>query len=231
MCGRYSLYGPISLSREAKQAAGQLHLDLIGALSQREPQFQVAPTQRAPVAFQGDSSGEIQAFKWGLMPSWAKDIRDAAKRINARVETVIQKPSYRAAFKHRRCLVPMSAYFEWKGDKPPKQPYLIHDPSGALLMSAGLWEVWKDPSDPAADWLRTFTVVVGPPGQISGDIHNRQPVFLPPDRWVAWLRGTPEDAEQVITNLPAAGLTYFPVSKRLNNPRNQGPELIEEVVL
>lgn len=231
MCGRYEIAGPVSLSREAKAVLDQLDLDLVGAISQREPQYNVAPSHRAPVIFWGESALEVQALKWGLMPSWAKDMTGASKRINAKVETVSKLPSYRTAFKKRRCLVPMSGYYEWKGDKPPKQPFLIYDPSDVLLLSAGLWEVWKDPADPDAEWLRTFTVLTGRPGKVSGDIHQRQPVFLPPDRWESWLRGTPEDALKVIQDVPEADLTYYPVSKKVNNPRNQGSDLIEEVSL
>ncbi|WNL48370.1 SOS response-associated peptidase (plasmid) [Dyella sp. BiH032] len=219
------------MSRNDKAAIQQLGLDLESAVNQREPIYNLCPMMRAPVVFQGERDLEIHAFKWGLMPSWAKDTKDASKRINAKVETVTKLPSYRVAFKKRRCLVPMSAYYEWKGDKPPKQPYLIHKTDNTLLMAAGLWEVWKDPKDPGAEWLRTFTVITGEPGKVSGDIHDRQPVFLPSDRWEHWLLGTPEEAEQAIRDVPEPDLTYFPISKAINNPRNQGPELIQEVTL
>lgn len=157
MCGRYGVF-PVSLSRDGKEVMDQLGLDLTGAINQRDPQYNIAPTQRAPVIFQGEHGAEIHACKWELMPSWAKDTKDAAKRINARVETVAKLPSFRAAFKKRRCLVPMSAYYEWKGDKPPKQPYLIHHPDGSLILPAGL--LWRDPADFLCEFAGLADVIV-----------------------------------------------------------------------
>ncbi|MCW6179594.1 SOS response-associated peptidase, partial [Klebsiella pneumoniae] len=132
--------------------------------------FNVAPTQKAPVIARNEAGqAELKALRWGLIPAWAKDEKIGARAINARVETVADKPMFRAAFKKRRCLVPASGYYEWKGETGHKQPYFIHDPDGDLLMFAGLWEGWR-PSD-GAQWLQTFTIITGEPGKVSRDIH------------------------------------------------------------
>ena len=228
MCGRYSLFGPVSLSRAAKAALVQLDLDLDSALNQREPQYNIAPTQKAPILAHADGYS-IKAVRWGLIPSWAKDDKIGSKLINARVETVREKPSFRTAFKKRRCLVPASGYFEWKGEAGHKQPYFIHEPEGDLLMFAGLWEGWKPDAD--AEWLHTFTIITGEPGKVSGDIHDRQPVILPPGSWQEWLTDEPDVAANVLERVPEAELTYHPVSKAVGSPKNKGPEMVQPVEL
>ena len=135
------------------------------------------------------------------------------------------KPSFRNAFKKRRCLVPASGYFEWKGESPNKQPYFIHDPAGELLMFAGLWEGWRPSQDD--EWTHTFTIITGEPGKVSGDIHDRQPVILPPDLWEVWMDGAPEDASATLAQAPEAHLVYYPVPKAVGSPKNNGPELVQ----
>lgn len=227
MCGRYALFGPVSLSREAKIAFDQMDLDIEGALDQREPQYNVAPTQNAPVLALGPDGYIVKATRWGLIPSWAKDIKIGSKLINARAETVAEKPSFRAAFRKRRCLVPASGYFEWQGKVGHKQPYFIRNPEGELLMFAGLWEGWKADTD--AEWLHTFTIITGEPGKISGDIHDRQPVILPPASWDDWLKAEPDVAADVLQHAPEAELAYYPVTKAVGSPRNKGIELVQPV--
>lgn len=226
MCGRYSVFGPVKFSRKAQNALAQLDLDLASELNQRDPQYNVALTQRAPVVIDTGQSLAVQACRWGLIPSWAKDAKIAAHTINARVETVASKPAFRAAFKRRRCLVPASGYFEWAGERGSKQPYFIHDPEGDILMFAGLWETWKDQ---AGGTVPTYTVLTGEPGRVSGDIHDRQPVILPPERWADWLHEDPATASAVLEDLPSASLTYHPVSRAVGNVRNHGAELVEPV--
>jgi putative SOS response-associated peptidase YedK len=229
MCGRYAMFGPISASRAAKAALEQMDVDLESALNQREPQYNVAPTQKAPILAHTDEGYTIKATRWGLIPSWAKDEKIGSKLINARVETVAEKPSFRAAFKKRRCLVPASGYFEWKGDAGHRQPYFIHDPAGDLLMFAGLWEGWK--SADAAEWLHTFTIITGEPGKVSGDIHDRQPVILPPESWQEWLTDEPDVAADLLQHVPEAALAYYPVTKAVGSSRNKGPEMVQPVEL
>ena len=229
MCGRYAMFGPVSTSRAAKAALEQMNVDLEGALDQREPQYNVAPTQKAPILAHTDEGYSITGTRWGLIPSWAKDERIGSKLINARVETVAQKPSFRAAFKKRRCLVPASGYFEWKGEAGHKQPYFIRDPEDHLLMFAGLWERWKRADE--AEWLRTFTIITGEPGKVSGDIHDRQPVILPPSSWQEWLTDEPEVAADLLQHAPEAKLTSYPVTKAVGSPRNNVPEMVQPVEL
>lgn len=227
MCGRYAMFGPISTSRAAKAALDDMQIDLESLLNQREPQYNVAPTQKAPVLLHTNGGPTVEATRWGLIPSWAKDEKIGTKLINARAETVAEKPSFRAAFKKRRCLVPASGYFEWKGDVGAKQPYFIHDPDGHLLMFAGLWEVWK--SGDEAEWLHTFTIITGEPGKVSGDIHDRQPLILPPTSWGDWLTEEPAVAQDILSQAPEAPLVYYPVSKAVGSPRNKGSELVEPI--
>jgi len=229
MCGRYATFGPVSLSREAREVLDQLELDIISEIHQREDQFNIAPTQKALVVAHGQNGYEAKAFRWGLVPSWAKDLKLGAKTINARAETVATKPSFRNAFKKRRCLVPASGYFEWKGESPNKQPYFIHDPAGDLLMFAGLWEGWRASQD--EEWTHTFTIITGEPGKVSGDIHDRQPVILPPDLWEVWMDGSPEDASATLAAAPEADLVYYPVPKAVGSPKNKGPELVTPISL
>lgn len=231
MCGRYALYGPAKLSRKARETLEGMGLDLVGAVSQREPQYNIAPTQNAPVIARGEAAVEMKALHWGLVPAWAKDTKIGSHAINARADTVAEKPMFRTAFKKRRCLVPATGYFEWTGPQGAKQPYLIHDPDGDLLLFAGLWDAWKPKEDDSAEWYRSFTVITGEPGKVSGDIHERQPVILQPEAWETWLGGTPQEALDIIASTPEASLIYYPVSKAVGSPRNKGPELVEPIQL
>ncbi len=226
MCGRYAIYGPVSLSREAKAVVREMDSEMWRALDARE-QYNVAPTQLAPVVVYGEGGYHLREYRWGLIPSWSKDPKAAAKMINARVETVATKPAYRSAFKKRRCLVPASGYYEWQGDAGHKQPYFIHAPDGHLLMMAALWEGWRAAEgDP---WVHTFTVLTGDAGRVSSNVHDRQPVFLPPDLWGSWCEGSEGDGAAVLSQVPEAELAYHAVTKAVSNPRSQGPELVEPI--
>lgn len=230
MCGRYAVFGPVSVPRDALPILREMDLELDRYLNTRAADFNAAPTDMLPVvAHSKDGGYECKDLKWGLVPHWAKDAKIGAKMINARAETVQEKPSFRTAFKKRRCLVPACGFFEWKGAKPNKQPYFIHAPGGELLMFAGLWEVWR-PSE-QAEWLRTFTVVTGPPGIVSGDIHDRAPVILPPSDWIDWLTEGPDVASDILAKFAEPELAYHPVSKAVGSVKNDGPELVEPIAL
>ena len=221
------MFGPVIITREMQDVLDAWHLDLESELNQREDRFNIAPTMKSPVIALHDEKPMVEAMRWGLVPSWSKDLKIGAKTINARAETVQTKPAFRSAFKTKRCLVPASGYFEWQGETPHKQPYFIKDPAGRLLLFAGLWEAWK-PHD-AEEWLHTYTVITGQPGKVSGNIHDRQPVILQPDAWDAWLCAEPDDARKLLEQAPEADLTYYPVSKAVGTPKNQGAELVEPI--
>jgi putative SOS response-associated peptidase YedK len=228
MCGRYALYGPISRKRPPPPAADDWFAALAEAIEMRKPRYNFAPTQVSPiVGVSKDDQIGVHDLHWGLVPFWAKNVKIGYKAINARVETVAEKPMFRSAFKERRCLVPARGYFEWKGEKPPKQPYFIHEPAGQLMLFAGLWETWrpKEGGDP----LYTYTIVTGPPGLVSGDVHDRAPVILPPEQWMPWLTGTPADAQAILAAVPDPPLTYHAVSKDVGSPKNDREDLVEPI--
>lgn len=233
MCGRYAMYAPIHLTDDEVKALRELDekFDLEAQLNQRDPQYNIAPTQKAPVLGAGENGIELKALRWGLVPAWAKDVKVGASAINARVETVREKPMFRAAYKKRRCPVPASGYFEWRVESGAKQPYYIQAPDRALLMFAGLWEAWKPKDDPEVEWVKTFTVITGKPGLVSDEVHDRQPVILSPGDWLPWLQGSPGDATAILASVPEAELTYYPVNKAVGSPRNQSPEMVQPIEL
>ncbi|MDR6935299.1 SOS response-associated peptidase [Luteibacter sp. 3190] len=205
----------------------ELEVDIISEINQREPAYNIAPTARGLVLGHATGGFETKLYRWGLVPSWAKDAKGGAKLFNARSETVATTPSFRNAFRKRRCLVPASGYFEWRAEDGAKQPYFLHHPEGHLMMFAGLWEGWR--ASPDDDWLHTYTIVTGEPGKVSADIHQRQPVILPPDLWRVWMTGAPDEASAVLAAVPEAELTYHPVTKAVNSSRNQDSGLVEPI--
>jgi putative SOS response-associated peptidase YedK len=229
MCGRYALYGPISRHRKNRpiDELPEWYPGLVDAINARPMRFNVAPTDVMPiVGTSREGAITIKELRWGLVPYWAKDPKvGGAKAINARAETVDEKPMFREAFKRRRCLVPASGYFEWKPEGSTKQPYFIHDGDAELLMFAGLWESWRETKE--SDALYTYTIVTGPPGLVSGDIHDRAPVILEEGVWDAWLSGEPADAADVLKAAQEPRLTYYPVPKAVGSPKNDAPNLVE----
>jgi putative SOS response-associated peptidase YedK len=193
---------------------------------------------------------QLRVLRWGLVPSWAKDPSIGSRLINARMETVADKPAFRRAFARRRCLLPADGYYEWyagdagadnprasraRSGRPAKQPFFIRPSDGGVLAMAGLYEFWRDPAadpdDPAA-WLTTCTVITTQAVDAVGRIHDRMPMLVEPDRFTQWLDPTVADTELVRGLLvPAAPgrLDAYPVSTAVNNVRNNGPELIEPV--
>jgi putative SOS response-associated peptidase YedK len=233
MCGRYARQLDFIFTFDEKEVLERMNPLLVDQLMQREPAYNICPTQNAPVIALGEEDYELKALRWGLVPGWAKDLKIGAHAINARQETVRSKPMFRAAFKHakHRCLVPATGYYEWTGDPGRKQPWFIYHPDHSLMLFAGLWEAWKDKADPEAEWVRTFTILTGEPGKVSGDVHDRQPVILPPQMWEKLLTCTAEEAESLLAQVPEAELVYHPVSKAVSSPKNQGEALVEAVEL
>ena len=181
---------------------------------------------------------QLRVVRWGLVPSWAKDISIGSRMINARAETVSEKPAYRRAFASRRCLLPADGYYEWQappaGMKAPKQPYFICRPDHGVLAFAGIYELWRDrsmPKDDPAAWLWTAAVITTSAPDELGEIHDRMPMVIAPGSWSDWLDPDNTDAADVRALLaPAAatGLISYPVSLAVNSVRNNGPELVKE---
>ncbi|MEV4841106.1 SOS response-associated peptidase [Nonomuraea sp. NPDC049486] len=178
---------------------------------------------------------QLRVVKWGLVPAWAKDPSVGSRMINARAETLAEKPSYRKAFAKRRCLLPADGYYEWmpvEGDKK-KQPYFIHPSDGGVLAMAGLYEFWKDPNradDDPLKWLVTCTVITTDAEDELGRIHDRMPMMIERERWGEWLDPKVTDTEQAQRLLVPAQpgrLTAHPVGTDVNNVRNNGPGLVE----
>jgi putative SOS response-associated peptidase YedK len=180
---------------------------------------------------------QLRALRWGLVPSWSKDPKGGARMINARIETVTEKPAFRKAAARRRCLLPAAGYYEWQKTETGKVPYFLHDPDGRLLAMAGLYELWRDPTLPDDDpnrWLWTCTVITQQAPDLLGEIHDRNPVLVPPELWGAWLDCSSDDpatARKILDQIPQARLEPYVVSPAVGNVRNDGPELIEPVAV
>jgi putative SOS response-associated peptidase YedK len=183
---------------------------------------------------------ELRVVRWGLVPSWAKDVSIGSRLINARAETVSEKPSFKRAFARRRCLLPADGYFEWQAmtdeaGKKMKQPFFIHRADGGPLAFAGLYELWRDKSLPDGDpdaWLWSATIITTSAPDELGQIHDRMPMVIAPESWADWLDpGNTDigDVQSLLAPAVARGLTSFPVSVAVNSVRNNGPELIEPV--
>lgn len=232
MCGRYARQLEFEFGVDQREALEDLNPLLADQLMQREPAYNIHPTQIQPVIVRSDGDVELKGMRWGLVPSWAKDKKIGARAINARRETVREKPMFRAAWKKsRRLLIVATGFFEWTGEPGSKQPWFVYPPNHSLLLFAGLWEAWKDPTDPCGGWTRSFAIITGEPGKVRGDVHDRQPVILPPSMWEPWLTGTPEEGAHLLGDVPAVNLVYHPVTKALNSPKSQGAHLVEPIEL
>lgn len=198
------------------------------------PSWNVAPTD--PVHAVAEHAGRrvLVAFRWGLVPSWARDRRGAARMINARVETVADKPAFRTALSRRRCLLPAAGFYEWTAAPGGgKQPHFIHHAGGTPLAFAGLWETWRDPGDPGAPPLRTCAILTTAAAGRPRDLHDRMPVALDPAAWDAWLDRDltdPAAAAALLQPLDPGLLVHHPVSTAVNDVRNNGPELLRPTV-
>jgi len=179
---------------------------------------------------------QLRTVRWGLVPSWAKDPAIGSRMINARAETVASKPAYRRAFAKRRCLLPADGYYEWYKpgeEKAAKQPYFIHRADGSPLAFAGLYEFWRDqsqPDDHPDAWLVTATIITTSAPDELGVIHERMPMVIGPGQWAEWLDPDLQDPAQLAHLLAPAvssGLITTRVSTKVNSVRNNGPELIE----
>ncbi len=220
MCGRFVL----TADGEAIQTA--FNLDEVP--DSLPPRFNIAPSQ--PIAVITNENPKVLTFhKWGLVPSWAKDVAMGNKMINARSESVEEKPAFRAAFRRRRCLIPATGFFEWQQRDGKKVPMFAHMKDNSVFAFAGLWEVWHSPE---GDELRTVTILTTEPNALMADIHNRMPVILPTTAYETWLAAgeqSPADLKPLLKPFDAGRMTAYEVSTFVNRPANDTPEAIEPV--
>lgn len=196
------------------------------------PSHNVAPTQSVRAVVEHDGSRWLTAFRWGLVPHWAEDPRIGNKMINARAESAPDKPAFRDALARRRCIVPADGFYEWqRGDDGTKTPHFVFRADGTPMAFAGLWAVWRDPAGGEdAEPLRTCTILTTDAGPDVRELHGRQPVVLEPDAFDAWLDRDCRDREAVrelLAGSPPGTLRAYPVSARVNDPRNDDPSLTE----
>jgi putative SOS response-associated peptidase YedK len=226
MCGRYSLTSPPEL------LATLFGLARAPSLS---PRYNIAPTQAAPVVRVRTGAAEkktrgMELLRWGLIPQWADDPAIGNRMINARAETINEKPAYRQAFRDRRCLVPADGFYEWQVLGKGKQPHFIHRADNQPMAIAGLWErCEKAGPEP----IESFTILTTSPNDLMRELHDRMPVIIEPEDFDRWMDPSVEDLDTLVRLLRpcAAGvLAAFPVGAYINNPRNEGPQCVEPVV-
>ncbi|MCW2585131.1 MAG: yedK [Frankiales bacterium] len=192
-----------------------------------EPSWNVAPTDPVYAVVQRPSGRQLRVLRWGLVPSWSSDAKGAARMINARMESVKDKPAFRKAYATRRCLVPADGYYEWKPEGAAKQPYFLAERDGGPLAMAGLYEHWKSPD---GDWLSTCTVITTTAPDELGEIHDRTPLLVPRDQWARWLDPeVPDPGEGLLVPGTPGVLDAWPVGKDVGNVRNNGPHLVAPV--
>ena len=243
MCGRYAS------SRRPEDLVEEFEIDKVEVAEPLPPDYNVAPTKQVYAVVQrpadpqdgsGASERQLRSVRWGLVPFWAKDPSIGNKMINARMETVHEKPAYRRPFASRRCLLPADGYFEWytteqrtKAGKPVKQPFFIHPADGGVLAMAGLYEVWRDKTrddDDPQRFLWSCTVITTSAEDSVGHIHDRMPLMVERDRWASWLDPAvhdPDTLKQLLVPAAPGRLEAYPVSTAVNSVRNNGPELLD----
>jgi putative SOS response-associated peptidase YedK len=221
MCGRFTLSTP------PDALADYFELDAPVSVA---PRYNIAPSQDVAVVRIDPDAGAraLDLVRWGLVPSWSKEPPGSdARMINARAETLTERPAFRSAYKRRRCLLPADGFYEWKKTGGAKQPYLIRMRAGGLFAFAGLWERWTGAEGAPLD---SCTILPTGPNELVGEIHNRMPVILQPKDFGLWLdpevRG-PERLTPLLVPFPSSEMIAFPVTRRVNNPRNDDPSCVE----
>ncbi len=219
MCGRFAL---ISTTEQLAQNFN-LNPNHLAAMPPSVPRYNIAPSQPVAAIRLTHGQPELTFFRWGLIPSWAKEIK--MSQINARSETVAEKPFFRAAFKRRRCIIPADGFYEWQRTTSGKQPMYIYAANKKPLALAGLWEMW---SSPDGDVLQSCTILTTRPNEMMAQIHNRMPVILESEDYDEWLNPGehPDRAMHLFRPYPAAKMAAHPVSTFVNSPRNDNAQCI-----
>jgi putative SOS response-associated peptidase YedK len=219
MCGRYTLTTPVEELSKKFQFPEIIPL---------KPRYNIAPSQSVAVVrlLPDDTDRKLAMLRWGLIPAWAKDPAKGAQPINAKAETAAEKPMFRDAFKRRRCLVPADGFYEWKQEGGRKQPVYIHIKDRKPFAFAGLWERWVGEED---EFIESCTILTTEPNELLDPIHNRMPVILSPQDYDLWLDPDVQDVTRLkplLRPYPPEPMTFYPVSLRVNNPRNDDSQCI-----
>lgn len=228
MCGRYALNVQAKILEEQFRALCNVVL---------KPRFNIAPSQPVAIVREMPTEREINLVRWGLVPSWAKDIKVGYRMINARSETAATNGAFKHAFRRRRCLVPVSGFYEWKKLEPEKArgkklPHYIRvvDSPGDVFALAGLWEHWQDP---AGNELESCTILTCAPNELMADLHDRMPVILDPADYGRWLDPGAQDPANIadlMRPFPADRMEAWPVGQAVGSVKNDGPGLTEPVL-
>ena len=219
MCGRFAL---------ARCPDEVTRLFDLAECADFTPRYNIAPTTDIPVIRRSPTNQNVlHLLRWGLIPHWSKDPTSGSRLINARSESLTEKPSFRSAFARRRCLIPADGFYEWDRQGTTKQPYYFTERNGELLAFGGLWESWTAPD---GSLLRTTCIITT---QATGEvalIHDRMPLMIQLQDVVAWLTGTPEEAQKLLRPASYGILRSWPVSRNVNRVQEEGPELIEPIL-
>jgi len=220
MCGRFTITLTIGLPERFGVTPPQPAM---------EPRYNIAPSQPVPVVTRtGDGERALVEMVWGLIPSWTKDPAAVRHAINARAETLAERPSFRHSLQNRRCLVPASGFYEWKRSGKTSLPHYIHRKDDALVALAGLYDLWRSPDNTVK---KTFVIVTTEPNTLVSRYHDRMPAILRSEDEETWLLQQPLDAEtlrKVLTPYPAGELEAYAVSRKVNDPASKGAELIRK---
>lgn len=227
MCGRY-----VTISTP-EQLTERFEVERV-AVDGLEQRYNVAPTTQVPVVLERDGARTLQTMRWGFVPFWAKQVGKGPQPINARVETIDDKRMFASAFRKRRLLLPADGFYEWqpRAGSRKKQPWYIHDPDHQPLAFAGIWSRWTD--EASGDTVESTCILTRDAAGRMADLHDRMPVVLPANLWATWLEATEQEApylHEVITHAGVPSLEAHTISDRVNNVRNDGPELVEAGVV
>jgi len=219
MCGRFALKTP---PRSIQQ-----HFDIPETID-LSPRYNIAPSQDIVVIrhLSGKDYRQLDMLRWGLIPGWAKDMKISYRMINARAETLAQKPSFSAAFKKRRCLIAADGFYEWRHLGKTKQPYFVHMKNGAVFGFAGLWESW---TSPGGSIVESCTIITTSANDLVRKIHDRMPVILHPQKYAAWLNqeSWENSLQPLLVPYPASEMESYRVSSEVNNPKNNIPACLQ----
>jgi len=221
MCGRFALYSSLDEIKEVFSVQ-QVEMDL-------GPSYNVAPTQKVAVVVHKDGVVHLRPMVWGLIPAWAKDASIGSRMINARSETLGQKPSFRRPLSSQRCLIVADGFFEWQKSEQGRIPMFIRLKSRRPLGFAGLYDVWTSPS---GEKITSCTIITTDANELVRPIHDRMPVILPRPDYATWLDPAPQSAARLLPLLRpylAQEMEAYPVSRLVNSPANNGPQIVEPV--